>query len=321
MAFSDSESTKRLVCDEDLDKPEDAGGPVLPGAAMFSGEAPFKPSTTPGMPFVGIGTSDYAVEWFIKGRPVSTPFDAGVAHTGLVSGDSEGTLVVGMRVGDGSSILTLITVVHGFAAPPVTSSWTPANWTHVCISADRAGLVTLYMDGVSSDTEDISSFSGTPLASVPVHPMAGGQTNRIRYDSLGEDHNDVDSSEVVLSSFAIHARQLTPTEIADNSAAKVVGLYAETFVHYLFSTFVDGAGAAITPTQETAGSSISLFPKFGLPSPQDTELFVPIGTPGDVFIEDTSGNGRHWPLDVQAAYSNSTLNDRGVCGFATTGAS
>jgi len=101
----------------------------------------------------------------------------------------------------------------------------------------------------------------------------------------------------------------------------VVGRYAETFVRYLFASFVDAAGAAVVPTQETTGSSQSLFPKFGIPSPQDTELYVPFGTPGDVFIEDDSGNGRHWPLDVQAAYSNSTLADRGVCGFATTGAS
>lgn len=310
-----------MVCDTELDR---RAVPVVGVAAMFSGEAEYKTSLTSGMPFVVLGTGDYAIEWFIKGRPNSAPFDAGIVNSGLVTpggGETEGAITFGMEVGEASSIISLATLTARGFGLPMSGAWTPANWTHACISSDRAGLSTLYVDGTSVDTVDISGDVATDVGALPVHPMLGGQTNIIRYDTLTEDDNSVDSSLVVLSSFAIHARQLTPTEVQDNSDAKVVGLYAETFIRYLFSSFVDAAGASITPAQETTLASIGLMPKFGLPSPQASELFVPIGTPGTVFIEDTSGNAGHWPLKVQTSYDGLALANRGVCGFATTGAS
>jgi hypothetical protein len=73
--------------------------------------------------------------------------------------------------------------------------------------------------------------------------------------------------------------------------------------------------------KETDPLKISLGCKDRIASPQTDELFVPIATPGTLFIEDTSGNGGHWPLLTQASYDSADLADRGICGFATTGAS
>jgi hypothetical protein len=190
------------------------------------------------------------------------------------------------------------------------------------MSVDRAGLASFYLDGVLDSTTDASGGSAIDLLAAPVHPLMGEAGTRFIYDNLSNDHDDVDSAQCYFSSMAIHNRQLTPTEVSDAFAAKVVNnLSGATFVRYLFNRFVDSVGTPVTVVKETTLANISLGCKDRIASPQTDELFVPIATPGTLFIEDTSGNGGHWPLLTQTSYGSGDLADRGICGFATTGAS
>jgi hypothetical protein len=300
--------------------------PTTVAAAMFSGETVYKASTTTGMPFVALGLADFSMEWFVKGRTVNSfsAFETEV-HSGLVTPrmpDTGGDIQNGLEVSDRASASNLeVTVVTGVSAQfgVVTSA---TEWTHIALSVARAADATLYVNGSVDSTADASSGSGTDFPAVPVRPLMGQGSSPIIYDSLTNDDDDVDSAQCYLSSFAIHNRQLTPTEVSDAFAAKVVNnLSGATFVRYLFSRFVDSVGTPVTVVKETTPANISLGCKDRIAEPQNSELFVPIATPDTLFIEDTSGNGGHWPLLTQTSYGSGTLADRGICGFATTGAS
>jgi hypothetical protein len=277
------------------------------------------------MPFVGLGLADFAMEWFVKGRTSSSLAGAETEiNSGLVtptSGDTIGLLQSGLLVDDGSVGNTMVEIQTGVSAV-VTVTIGSTSWAHVVASVDRAGLATFYLDGSVNTTRDASGGSAIDFVAVPVHPMMGAVTVRSVYDRLDDNDDLIDSPQCYLSSFAIHNRQLTPTEVSDAFAAKVVNnLAGATFVRYLFAQFVDSVGTPVTPAQETTLANISLGCKDRIDTPQSTELFVPIATPGTLFIEDTSGNGGHWPLLTQTSYGSGDLADRGICGFATTGAS
>lgn len=314
----------RLVCDPDLDKP--AVPPTGTAAAMFSGETVYKVSTTTDLPFVALGLNDFSMEWFVKGRtdPSSSAFESQV-HSGLVTPripDTAGDIQNGLEVSDraGASNLAVRVVTGVSISLDVVTSAT--EWTHIALSVERAVDATVYVNGSVDSTADASGGIGTDFPAVPVHPLMGQAVSRVIYDNLSNNHNDVDSAQCYFSSFAIHNRQLTPTEVSDAFAAKAVGLYpGSTFARYLFNRFVDSVGTLVTVVKETDPLKISLGCKDRIATPQTDELFVPIATPDTLFIEDTSGNGRHWPLATQTSYGSGTLDERGICGFATTGAS
>ena len=315
-------TSSRIVCDPDLDRP--AVPPMGTVAAMFSGETVHKSDTTTGMPFVALGLNDFSMEWFVKGRTVNSFASIETQiFSGIVTGDAVGALQTGLSVAD---ITVLNTAVRAVTGVSPESGFTIGNtsWRHIAMSVDRAGLASFYLDGSVVDTQDASGGSGTDLLAAPVHPLMGATASRFIYDNLSNDHNDVDSAQCYFSSFAIHNRQLTPTEVSDAFAAKAVNnLSGATFVRYLFNRFVDSVGTPVTVVKEmTPGNpNMSLGCKDRIAEPQNSELFVPIATPGTLFIEDTSGNGGHWPLLTQTSYGSSDLADRGICGFATTGAS
>lgn len=318
------EGTGRIICDTDLDEPA-IPPPSIVAAAMFSGETIYKVSTTPGMPFVALGLNDFSMEWFIHGRTVDSL--AGLehkVHSGLVvpiSGDTEGQLQNGLDVGDIDVGPAQVLVFSGVTTG-VTIAIGNTSWAHVAMSVDRAGLVTFYLNDSVDTTRDASAGSAIDFPAVPVHPMMGENPLRQTYDSLDDNHDIVDSSQHYLSSFAIHNRQLTPTEVSDAFAAKVVNnLAGATFVRYLFARFVDSVGTPVTPAKETTLANISLGCKDRIAEPQNSELFSPIAAPGTLFLEDSSGNGGHWPLLTKSSYSDVNVANRAINGFATTGAS
>ena len=315
------EGTSRLVCDTDLDAPP---VPVVTGA-MFSGETVYKASTTTGMPFVALGLADFSMEWFVKGRTVDSSASIETEiFSGIVtptSGDTVGSLQTGLSVADITGGNTSVAAITG-VSPSSGFAIGKDLWRHIAMSVERTGLASFYLDGVLDSTRDASSGSGTDLLAAPVHPLLGSTMLRSAYDNLNNLHDSVDSAQCYFSSFAIHNRRLTPTEVSDAFAAKVVNnLSGATFVRYLFNRFVDSVGTPVTVVKETTLANISLGCKDRIAEPQNSELFVPIATPDTLFLEDSSGNGGHWPLLTQASYGSSDLDDRGICGFGVTGAS
>lgn len=316
----------RLVCDPDLDRP--VVPPTVVATAMFSGETVYKSKDTAGMPFATLGLADFSMEWFVKGRTDDSL--AGLEskiHSGLVTpanGDTLGVIQSGLVVDDATVGNAMVRVVIPGISQNVTIEIGTALWRHVAVSVHREGDATYYLDGTVDATRDASPGSGLDLEAVPVHPLMGGSPLRTVYDNVVTDnHDSVSSAQCYLSSFAIHNRQLTPAEVSDAFAAKVVNNFGSgtTFVRYLFSRFVDSGGSLVTPSTETDPPKISLGCKDRIATPQTDELFVPIATPDTLFIEDDSLNGRHWPLLTQLTYGSGTLDERGICGFATTGAS
>ncbi len=314
----------RIVCDPELDAPP---VPIVTTAAMFAGETVYKASTTTGMPFIALGLNDFSMEWFVKGRTAGSfnGGDGSAINSGLVTptvSDTVGAIQVGMTVDD-ASVSNLQVDMEPGVAGGVTIVIGNTTWSHVVMSVDRTGLATFYLDGSVDSTRDASAGSGIDLLAVPVHPLLGSILSLGAYDNvITDDHDDVDSAQCYLSSFAIHNRQLTPSEVSANFAAKVVGNFVgSTFVRYLFSRFVDSGGAPVTVSKETTPANISLGCKDRIAEPQNSELFAPIAASGTLFIEDTSGNGGHWPLFTLSSYGSGSLAARAGNGFATTGAS
>ncbi len=286
--------------------------PLVPGdaaaaaAGSYTGVDIYTPSTTTGMPTLGIGTSDYSMEWMIRGR--SEDSDLGFendVNSGLVtatSGDTVGVILCGMTCGDSEVSNTQVKMSPGVVAGRTLTHPGSVRWSHIGMVVDRSALATYYVNGVLwGSTTDVSSQVATSFAAVPIHPLQAAVVGG--YDRSDDNHDLVDSAMLYMSSFAIHLRLLTAAEILVNSNAKIVGLYAETAVRYLFKTFLDASDVPITPTRETTAGNLSIFNKFALSEPEATGHYMPRVANGGLFIEDTSGNARHFPCNTHTGYS------------------
>ncbi len=324
----DDGGTDRLICSIAGETGLAGEGivPLVPGASasggVYTGTERYTPSTTTGMPTIAIGTSDFSMEWMLRGR--SEDSDVGTedtAHSGLVTateGDTVGVLQLGLICSDLSQSNLQVRLNPGVSGTTLTHPGS-ARWSHIGMSVDRSDLMRSYLNGVAGATVDVSSQVATSYAAVPIHPLQASHIGG--YDANDDDHDTVDSVMCYLSSFAIHSRILTAAEMLTNSNAKIVGLYNETLVRYLFKTFVDGSGAAVVPTKTTLAAKISIFCKFALSEPEASEHYAPRVANGGLFIEDTSGNARHYPCRTGASYTTTgTEGTRGGTCFADSGA-
>jgi len=329
VAFSDSESTKRLVCDEDLDAPENGGvAPGNPQAGSFMGQGQWVIETDPSIPTCSLGTSDLSIEFVC----ILRTGDQSVGSSdlfwlcGLTTDSGGGTTGNDPFAGVYPVIASFPHFRFRWGGPGVKTvdilSFNPrAGSSHLCVNYDRNGNMEVFDNGVSIGVADISADSGFSIPLQGIYPMISNSTQPGVNDNLADDPTEIILPWATpLGGFALHSRILTGPEITANAAALDVGDYPETEARYNFDSFVDGGGASVTPTQETALANIQVFSKWTLPSPQDGELFIPEGVNGTVQIEDLSGNARHFGLQTQASYGSGTLADRGRVGFAATGA-
>ena len=330
MAFSESESTDRLVCDDDLDKPAEGAAAGNPQFGAFMGQGQFVDESDSSIPTIALGLSDLSIELVISLRTgdqsVGEPDLFWIC--GLTTNDGSGT---GTNSADPMAgvypVLTIFPHLRfRWGGPSVATvdllSFNPRpGWTHLCVTYDRNGDMEVFDNGVSAGSASISADSGFSIPEQGIYPMVSETDGDGSNDELADDPSGLILPWATpIGGFALHSRVLTGPEITANAAALDVGDYPETEARYNFDSFVDGAGAAVTPTQETTLGNIQVFNKWTLPSPQDTELFVPEGANGTVQIEDLSDSGRHFGLQTQASYGSGTLAARGRVGFATTGA-
>lgn len=331
------EGTERIQCDTDLDDPNPGNGNGVPSDGdaknpqfgAFMGQGEWIVETDSSIPTITLGTSDLSIEFVC------------IPRTGDQSvGGGDLFWLCGLTTDIGGGVAANVPMAGAFPlvipSPNLNFRWngpTPKGlsisnfvsrsvWSHLCVNYDRSGNMEVFDNGVSAGTSSISVDSGFSIPSQGIYPMISERPD----DALNDDLTDDPSSLILpwatpIGGFALHSRILTGLEITTNAAAFDVGDYAETLARYNFNSFVDGSGTRVAPpTQEVDLGNIQVFNKWTLPSPQDTELFVPEGANGTLRIEDLSGSGRHFGLQTQASYGSGTLAARGRVGFAATGA-
>ena len=325
MAFSESESTDRLVCDDDLDRPIVAAAADDPDFGSFEGQSIWVAPTNASIPAFAAGLSDLSIEMVILPREGSPAGASDFASlSGLCDGpDFSGDVVIGVTniVSNLNSVVFTWTVGGPIRQLSINPFRPRTFWTYLCCNFDRSGDMEMFDNGSSVGTADISADVAVDVPSHGIYPMVGQSSILGITDDLTDDPDGlVLPWYSPFAGFAIHSRLLTPGEIATNNAALNTGDYAETEVRYNFRTFIDENGDRIDPSRDTNLDHISVFNKWTVnDSPYEGELFSPEGANDTLHIEDLSGNGRHFGLQTLAAYDDTNITNRGKVSFTITG--
>lgn len=297
--------TERLFCEVD---------PAVDGAAaVWLGSARIVPNGDPKIPPYTIGTSDFAAE-LVAWRK-STIDDDADPDEGWVSGLLETTIpnfldnraVVGIDPPSSNPALNNVRgeTVCGSAG---ISDLALTDWHHFVANGDRDGNLDFWVDGVLRASAAIGACSGTSLTGgiYPYSPTIISFLDTVDgLPALG-----LQAALLLMREFALHQRLLTTTEIQAAAAAFRCNQITETIARYK-AGFILG-----DIVKDTDSTHIVASLKVGLPAPVSATLFTILAEDGEIMLEDLSGNGNHFGLPSQLAYTNAQGN-RAVTAFAT----
>lgn len=308
--------TERLECETDA---------LRNVIGTFMGQSQWVIESDAKVPNWSPGLSDITVEIIARHRTASS--DSGLSDSAFISGagrsllanTSEGRNGVGIRWTPGPIGSYFVDwrwkanpqdipgtiVIDGY-------TWTtPETFTHHACTYDRDGVMTSYLRGVvDSFTPSIAADSGVNAQGWGIYPLVGGNTDPSDFDDINDVLSGAVLNPVIFGAMAIHSRLLTPGELLANATALEVGDYPETQVLYIADELRGGY------EQETDQDNISLSLKWALPA-GFSNIFSPEAADGSVFLEDRSGNNRHFFFNTAESYNDVTEFQRARTAFST----
>jgi hypothetical protein len=304
----DPGGTERLLCAEVGDA-ESSGecGEGFP--STFLGLAAFK-DVTPTPPALALGTSDFSIEVWAKVRDTSD--NILVMYTGFQVDDPTFArrTVAGFNWALGSSVTGVFDNRGFMEEPPATltgfvntthiAPLRLGRWDHYVLNFDRDALLTAYVNGTARVNVSIISENGDlgTQGFWPLNPSGGLDPGG--GPSVGlDDPTNRRPANIVMGPIATHNRLLTTAEMQESYQSRRVQI-------------IPGV-TQIAYNWEVEGEDCW---EYDIDRQLDTfrgndQLVVgaPVGTDGDVFVRDQSGNERHWVLPgIKTSYGTATAD-------------
>lgn len=234
-----------------------------------------------------IGLQDYAWEGWVM------PFGPGPdsrMHIGLMyTGASANGLHFDMNdAGVGPYVYSSFVMVGTYSVTGAKVAVTP-GWHHYAVNYDRSNLATVYIDGTSVDTVDISAW-------------VAQNNNQAWYVSLGA--GSTDTTPMAIGPMAFHLNTLlTTAQLADSLVNRYVQSSAATYGLWDPRYVVGPTGWDSDPTHFADRLYMQ-----GIAADQQIPIpfAAPEGANGTVVLPDLSGNGRDLDMVTAAAYTTAS---------------
>ena len=287
-------SSWRLICAD----PPGPGGAIRPN--VFCGLCPW--DATP--PAINLGVANYSIEawfsWKLHANVLGdmlwrigflAPFGVFLQQMGCISLQN---LVWMANAGYDD--------VPGVAPIPIETPLVdvPGGWVHLAVNFNRAGNMTLYVNGALLGTIAINANN---QGSVRFYALTGYWNDRAGYDADWADWTGWSQCRGVMGPIAAHRRLLTLPEIQESIRAKRVNNFgaANSWLVWDWRLIERLDGAPVT--WDTDETHVLHAIRAGL---QERGLAAPTGAAGTIRIPDLSGSGNHWVLPTVATYGATT---------------
>jgi hypothetical protein len=265
---------------------------------VFIGESPWRgatPSPTP--PSLNLGTSDWAIEFWLKWKFGNSPGDDLYFYSFFLT-DSGGFSRPGLAARWNTDSPNFHISVASVGSVSSVTATQQGIWGHYTINMDRDDVLEVFVDNVSEGSSNIAATAAVDMGTVDFYPLIYEEELKLATNqNFGDGPNNWNSgsiSPVIMGPIAVHNRIITAAERESSRTSKTVQDLGSSVTQIRYDWTVDGE----TGWDNDLGHILNAF-RVGASTP----MGAPTGTEPDVVIVDKSGNGNHYPLPAAASYS------------------
>lgn len=294
--WSDPVGTERLMCamyGEDL--PSGSGGGIGGGGGgrlitnVFAGYIREASGVGTTYPTFTLGTSDFSQEFWVKLAGAGKDPDNSWGFYDLRT-DAAGAIIEWRMVGSPDRLF--------FSSSGEVNPNDPApGWVHHTLNCDRSGNMDILFDGVSQDTSSIAAQVATNFTA-----------RDLEIPTIPSDASGLDKAISIYGPVAMHNRLLTAAEINDSIINRRVNDFGSSITIVRYNWNVQGeTGWEHRVDHGNNGVSNDGFYPLGTSTLFNPVAYAsPIGVAGTVFVEDLSGNNRHFFPPVRTEYGTAS---------------